>query len=310
MVIFALFILVGISLGMLGGGGSILTVPLLVYVADLDAKSAVAMSLLIVAVTSMFGLIPYARRGFIDYKVALVFGPVAMLGAFSGGILAKYFSDTALMLLFALMMLATSTAMLRRGSDKSAPRSEDRPLRRALLLALEGAGVGMFTGLVGAGGGFMVVPALVLLARLEMRTAVGTSLLIIVLKSFAGLAGHLSHESLDWSMALGLSGAAAVGALLGGALAGRVAAGALRKGFGVFVLAMGAFVLAAQLPDGFFAQLHARAAWLGPSVVVLGLLGAGTWVWRTLRTQASRSKSLARRALSGRPGAEATANAD
>src|SRR5690606_4296762 len=161
-----------------------------------------------------------------------VFGPVSMLGAFGGGALARYFSDTALLVSFALMMLATSVAMLRRpGVRVRSPRAQTG-VRRSGLLALEGVLVGMFTGPVGAGGGFMVVPALVLLAKLEMRRAIGTSLVIIVFKSLAGLGGHLSHVAIDWSLAVTLSAAAAGGALLGAALAGRIPAQALRRGFG------------------------------------------------------------------------------
>lgn len=307
MAVVALFVLVGITLGLLGGGGSILTVPLLVYVAGLEAKSAIAMSLLVVGLTSVFGLVPHARRGNIDYKVAAVFGPVAMAGAFAGGEVARYFSNTALLLLFAVMMVATSLAMLRRRAQKQAKTAPRSPAVRGLLLALEGAGVGMFTGLVGAGGGFMVVPALVLLARLEMRRAIGTSLLIIALKSFAGLAGHLSHESIDWTLGFTLAAAAGVGAVAGAALASKVPAGSLRRGFGVFVLAMGVFVLGAQLPAPVLAKVWDNAAWALGGVLLLAATGLGWWTVSRLRRQ-SRRAELTASLLSVPPPAPATAS--
>lgn len=306
MLVVALFVLVGITLGLLGGGGSILTVPVLVYVADLDAKAAVAMSLLIVGLTSVFGVMPYVRRGNIDYKVAAVFGPVSMLGAYGGGALARYFSNTALLVLFAVMMVATSLAMLRRRGTAIEPKaSTHSPKVRAMLLALEGAGVGMFTGLVGAGGGFMVVPALVLLARLEMRRAIGTSLVIIALKSFAGLAGHLSHESIDWTLGLTLAAAAAVGAVAGGALASKIPAGALRRGFGVFVLAMGIFVLGAQVPGTVLASVWEKAAWALVGLSVLGAIVLCWWGIARLRRE-SRRAALSTSLLSVPPQAPAS----
>jgi uncharacterized membrane protein YfcA len=291
--VIGLFLLVGISLGLLGGGGSILTVPLLVYVAGVNAKAAVAMSLLVVGATSVFALLPYARRGHIDYRTAAVFGPLSMVGAYGGGVLAKYFSDTALLVMFGAMMLAASIAML-----KGRATAPVRPLpggQRHVLLALEGVVVGAFTGLVGAGGGFLVVPALVLLAKLEMRRAIGTSLLIIVLKSSAGLMGHLQHMSLDWSLTLTLAAAAAVGALIGAALAGRVPARALRRGFGGFVLAMGALVLGLQLPEDTLARVLDNAGW---TVAGFAALAVGIASWGAVR-------ALRRSALGARQAVEA-----
>ena len=254
MIVVALFLLVGASIGLLGGGGSILTVPLLVFWVGLDAKTAVATSLLIVGVTSAFGLVPYARRGLVDVRVAALFGPVSMLGAFSGGWLGRYLSNGLLLGVFAVMMLTTSAAMLvRRAPTSEAPTLEPHPPTRtgarALVLVLEGAGVGMLTGLVGAGGGFMVVPALVFLARLEMRRAVGTSLLIVSLNSFTGLLGHLSYSRIDWGFGLGLAGAAAGAAILGGLLSRRIPAERLRRGFAAVVAGVGVFVLGSQLPS-------------------------------------------------------------
>lgn len=244
----ALFLLVGVSIGLIGGGGSILTVPLLVYGLGLDAKAAVATSLFVVAVSSASALVPYLRRGLVDARVALLFGPVSMLGAFAGGALARHLSSALLLGLFAGMMLATSAAMLFRSTIDPVLRPPASAGMRAFALAVEGAGVGVLTGLVGAGGGFMVVPALVLLAGLDMRRAVGTSLAIISLKSLAGLLGHLSHASVDWSFGLTIAGAAAVGALAGGLLSSKITGARLRRGFGAFVAGAGVLVLGAQIP--------------------------------------------------------------
>jgi uncharacterized membrane protein YfcA len=220
-----------------------------------------------------------------------------MAGAFAGGVLAQHFSDTALLVLFALMMLATSIAMLT-GRMPRTKASTGEPARGGLL-AVEGAVVGLFTGLVGAGGGFLVVPALVLLARLEMRRAIGTSLVIIVLKSSAGLAGHLSHVSFDWTLALTLSLTAAAGAVIGGALAAKVSSCSLRRGFGGLVLAMGLLVLGLQLPAGVLGLLGKHATWFGTGVLLLS--GVVLAAWHYIRKHAQGSDTREAPAPSGLP---------
>ena len=247
-----LFVLVGLTIGLLGGGGSILTVPLLVYLGGLEAKNAATTSLFVVGVTSSFGLAPYLRRCLVDVRVATAFGPVSMLGAFVGGALARHLSDTLLLGLFAVMMLGTSAAMLRRprlwSPAPPAERGAESSGRRVLGLGILGAVVGVLTGLVGAGGGFMVVPALVLFGGLEMRRAVATSLALVCLNSAAGLAGHLSHASVDWKLAFTLSATAATGALAGSVLSNRIPGERLRRSFAAFVATLGVLVLGAQLP--------------------------------------------------------------
>jgi uncharacterized membrane protein YfcA len=241
-----LAVLIGISLGLLGGGGSILAVPLLVYVGDLPAKEAIATSLLVVGVTAAVGVLPHARAGRIRWRTGLVFGAAGMAGAYAGGRLAAFVPATVLLVGFALMMLATATAMIRGrrgGADRSVPH--ELPVLRVVL---DGVVVGLVTGLVGAGGGFLVVPALALLGGLPMPVAVGTSLVVIAMKSFAGLAGYLSSVSVDWSLAAAVTASAVLGSLAGGRLAGRVPEVLLRKAFGWFVVVMGVFVLGQQLP--------------------------------------------------------------
>ncbi|MFF0428694.1 sulfite exporter TauE/SafE family protein [Streptomyces sp. NPDC004520] len=240
-------LLVGVTLGVLGGGGSILTVPILVYLAGQDTKEAIATSLFVVGVTSLAALVPHARAGRVRWRTGLLFGGFSMAGAYAGGRLAAYVPGTVLLVSFALMMLATAVAMLRRprpGREKPQRVHDDLPVRH---IAVEGLLVGAVPGLVGSGGGFLVVPALAVLGGLPMSVAVGTSLLVIGMNSFAGLAGHLSGVGIDWSLALTVTAAAVAGSLVGGRFAGRVPQDTLRTTFGWFVVVMGVFVLAKQL---------------------------------------------------------------
>lgn len=240
-----LSILIGLSLGLLGGGGSILTVPILTYVAGLDPKEAIAASLFVVGVTSAVSAINHARNRRVKWRTGVIFGAAGMAGAFGGGLIGGHIPSVVLMVAFALMMIATSIAMIR-GRKGSAGEVKDRdlPLGRVIL---DGLVVGVITGLVGAGGGFLVVPALALLGGLSMPVAVGTSLVVITMKSFAGLAGYLTSVELDWALVGAVTVAAILGSLLGSRLAGRIPEALLRKGFGVFVLVMGVFVLIQEL---------------------------------------------------------------
>ncbi|GHJ16264.1 sulfite exporter TauE/SafE family protein [Micromonospora sp. AKA38] len=239
-------VLIGVSLGLLGGGGSILAVPLLVYVAGLPTKEAIATSLLVVGATSAVGVLPHARAHRVRWRTGLIFGVAGMTGAYAGGRLAGFVPASVLLTAFALMMLATAAAMIRgRRPVEGRPTPRELPTLRVIL---DGVVVGLVTGLVGAGGGFLVVPALALLGGLPMPVAVGTSLVVIAMKSFAGLAGYLSSVRIDWALAAAVTVAAIVGSLLGGRLAGRIPEHVLRLSFGWFVVAMGGFVLVRQLP--------------------------------------------------------------
>src|SRR5699024_5129168 len=241
-----LSVLIGLSLGLLGGGGSILTVPILTYVAGMNPKEAIAASLFVVGTTSAVSAVSHARNGRAKWRTGLVFGAAGMAGAFGGGLLGGHIPGTVLMIAFALMMVATSLAMIRGRKNRVAQTHDgDLPLGKVVL---EGLVVGLVTGLVGAGGGFLVVPALALLGGLSMPVAVGTSLVVIALKSFAGLGGYLTTVSLDWALVSGVTAAAILGSLVGARLAGKIPEAALRKAFGVFVLAMGVFVLVQELP--------------------------------------------------------------
>ena len=237
-----LAVAVGASLGLLGGGGSILAVPLLVYVAGLESKEAIATSLFVVGVTSLAALVPHARAGRVRWRTGLVFGAAAMVGAYVGGRLAAFIPGTVLLVAFSLMMLATAVAMIR---GRREVKEREGGMRIGLVLA-EGGVVGLVTGTVGAGGGFLVVPALVLLGGLPMSIAVGTSLLVIAMKSFAGLGGYLASVQIDWGLAAAVTVAAVLGSVLGGTLTGRIPPDTLRRGFGWFVVVMGVLVLALQ----------------------------------------------------------------
>lgn len=239
-----LSLLIGLTLGLLGGGGSILTVPILVYAVGVEPKEAIATSLLVVGVTSLVAMLQHARAGNVDLRTGLLFGGAGMVGAYGGGLLAGLFSATALLLIFAAIMVATAVAMLRGRKEPEGRAAGGLPVARVLL---DGLVVGLVTGLVGAGGGFLVVPALALLGGLPMHRAVGTSLLVITLKSFAGLAGHVTHVDVDLSLAAVVTGAAVAGSFVGAALAPRVPAHRLRRGFAWFVLAMAAYLILQQI---------------------------------------------------------------
>ena len=230
--------------GLLGGGGSILTTPILIYALGVETKAAIATSLLVVGVTSVAAVVQHARAGNVEWRTGLIFGGAGMAGAYIGGFVAAWVPAAVLMTLFGVMMLATSVAMFRGRKDVGTPAGHRQALWK---IVAEGLVVGVVTGLVGAGGGFLVVPALALLGGLPMKKAVGTSLLVIALKSFAGYAGHAAHVSVDFQLAALVSGAAVVGSFAGSRLANRIPADALRRGFAVFVLVMAAFVLSQQL---------------------------------------------------------------
>ncbi|MDF2143851.1 sulfite exporter TauE/SafE family protein [Knoellia sp. p5-6-4] len=276
-----LAVLVGISLGLLGGGGSILTLPILVYIAGMETKEAIATSLLVVGATSAVAAVSHARAGRVQWRTGLLFGAAGMAGAYAGGRLAEFIPGGVLLGGFALMMIATAVAMLRgrRGGEKLGVH-DTMPVGKVLL---EGVVVGLVTGIVGAGGGFLVVPALTLLGGLSMPVAVGTSLLVIAMKSAAGLAGYLSSVELDWGLAAMVTAAAVVGSLIGGRMTGMIKPEQLRKAFGWFVLAMAAFILVQELPESLWEPLPVIGKVgiaAGAAALVLGLGLAGQRIGR------------------------------
>jgi uncharacterized membrane protein YfcA len=275
---FLFALLIGVSLGLLGGGGSILTVPILRYVLGMEGHSAIATSLLVVGTTSLAALFAHARKGSVQWRTGFVFGGAGMVGAYAAGTIAHRIPAPLLLAAFSVMMFATAIAMLRP-ERKARPAVNEAGARRTPRLpvwkiVLEGLVVGAVTGLVGAGGGFLVVPALVLLGRLPMATAIGTSLLVIALKSFAGFAGYAGHTTIVWPLALGVSAFAVAGSVGGAWLAARLSARALRQGFGWFVVAMAFFILTRELPPLLGLPAHlgvaAMASLAGTSFVAVG----------------------------------------
>jgi uncharacterized membrane protein YfcA len=275
---------VGISLGLLGGGGSVLSVPLLVYVAGWEPHQAATGSLVIVGITSGLGLISHARAGRVQWRTGLVFGLAGMTGAYAGGRLAALVPGTVLLASFALLMLAASVGMIRGRRTGSRPRGELR-LAPAVLL---GVAVGAATGFVGAGGGFIIVPALVLVAGLPMAPAVGTSLLVISMQSAAGFAGHLDGAHLPWGLTLAITASAVAGSLTGGRLTDRIPAATLRRGFGYLVLVVAVLVLGGQLPASILVGI---LPWAGGALVLLGIALRGP---RSLRMPAARASDTGR----------------
>jgi uncharacterized membrane protein YfcA len=248
----------GISLGLLGGGGSVLALPILVYVMGVPTKSAIAMTLLVIGSVSLLGTIPHWKKGNINLKIAFIFGSATMVGAFWGARLATlpFVTATFQMLLFATLMLIAAAFMIGRSTQIDNPdyKARDRPKNLTLYpqpvcqycwlwLMSEGIAVGVLTGLVGVGGGFAIVPALVLLGKIPMAQAIATSLLIISLNSVAGLLGYLGHISVDWQLTLSFAFAAALGTLIGSYLGQFVSAKQLQKSFGYFLLAIATLVL-------------------------------------------------------------------
>jgi hypothetical protein len=239
---FALAALVGLSLGLLGGGGSTIAVPILVYVLGFGAKTAIAMSLPIVGTTSLVGAVGHWRNGNVRVRTALVFGLAAMGGAFAGARLATLMSGAVQLTILGIVMLAAAVAMFRDGTAARGAVQEEPRRALAPLLAIA-VGVGALTGIVGIGGGFLIVPALVLLAGLPMKQAVGTSLLVIAMNTFSGLAGYLDQVSVPWGYTAAFTGVAILGIVAGTGLVRFASQDQLRRAFAVFLVGVGLFTL-------------------------------------------------------------------
>ncbi len=242
-------VIVGLSLGLLGSGGSILTVPLLVYLVGQPEKVAIAGSLVVVGGIALAGALPSALRGGVEWRSVGWFGVPGMAGTVLGAHLSRWIPGDVQLLLFAAVMIVAAWRMAR-----SAPVADvDTPPRSRMWIVIDGLGVGLLTGLVGVGGGFMIVPALVLLGGLPMHRAIATSLWIIALNAFSGFAKHLfvldaAGLTLDWPL-LGLfTGVGAVGSLIGQRLAPRLPQVLLRRGFAALLVLMGLYIVGRELP--------------------------------------------------------------
>ncbi len=238
--------LIGVSLGLLGGGGSILAVPIFVYVLDFGAKEAIASSLAVVGLTSLTGAVGHWRAGNVNLRVALPFGAVAVAGTYLGARLAVFFSGAAQLLLFGGVMLVAAFFMFR---DKdpvdggSGGNGTPSGVKAYGLIVAEGLAVGVLTGLVGVGGGFLIVPALVLIGRMPMKTAVGTSLLVISMKGVSGVLGYVGQVELQWTFLALFSTVAIAGSFAGAYLARFVPQEMLKKAFAGFLIFMGIFIV-------------------------------------------------------------------
>ncbi|MFN8673327.1 MAG: sulfite exporter TauE/SafE family protein [Candidatus Sericytochromatia bacterium] len=250
-------ILMGGVLGLIGGGGSILTVPILVYLFKIPPVLATAYSLFIVGLTSLFAVIGYVKKNLVNFKVGIIFSIPSFIGVFSS---RKFIvpaipkellhignytlnKDTGILFLFALMMVAASISMIKKKKENSEPPKEISEAKKLAFVSLEGLIVGILTGLIGAGGGFLVIPVLVMFAKMEMKEAVATSLLVITIKSLFGFLGDLGNNSIDWSFLGGFSVFTIAGAFIGTYLSKFVPSEKLKPAFGWFVLVMGIFIL-------------------------------------------------------------------
>lgn len=252
--------LVGISLGLIGGGGSILMVPILVYVFALNPIMATSYSLFVVGSTSLVGAFNNYRKGLVSIKTALLFGLSSITTVFVtrklvmplipeilfrvGGFPVK--QSMAIMVLFAILMLMASAAMIKSRKEIINTAASSGP-NDTFKLLMYGVLVGLATGFLGAGGGFLIIPALVLILKMPMKTAVGTSLLIIALNSLIGFTGDLGHIVIDWKFLGMITAIAVAGIFIGGAMAKRIAGEKLKKGFGWFVMIMGVYIIIKEL---------------------------------------------------------------
>jgi len=256
-------LLIGLSLGLIGGGGSILTVPVLVYLFGVDPVLATAYSLFIVGTSSLIGAWPKYKQGLVNVKTGIIFGIPSIISVYAtrkflvpmipneifsiGNFLVT--KAILMMVLFAGLMIAASISMIR-GTCENCSKNDDELAKLTYnypMILVEGLVVGMLTGLVGAGGGFLIIPALVMLTKLPIKQAIGTSLLIIAAKSLIGFTGDLGHQVIDWNLLLTVTGLAIVGIFMGDKISKKVNSEQLKVGFGWFVLVMGLYIFIQQL---------------------------------------------------------------
>lgn len=238
-------LIIGLSLGLLGSGGSILTVPVLLYLFDQPEKLAIASSLAIVGIIAFAGSLPYIKQKQVNWRCILLFGLPGMLGTYFGAFLSQYVSGAVQLLTFAIVMLLASFYMLKSSSTQT-PQIGDE--RANIKILFDGLIVGALTGFVGVGGGFLIVPALVILAGLSMVQAVGTSLLIIALKSASGFYKYIDvlaieKLTLDWQVIAFVSTLGILGSFSGNYLSGLIPQSKLKKGFALFLLPMASFII-------------------------------------------------------------------
>lgn len=260
-------VVIGLSMGALGGGGSILAVPVLVYALYLDPQAATTASLIIVGVTAIVAAISHARAGRVDWRAALIFGGLGIPASIVGSMLNRAVDPQVLLLAFAALMLLAAAAMYRRSRTNEPAPATRSPIRtaQAARVVVVSLVVGFLTGFLGVGGGFIIVPALVLAMGFGMPTAVGTSLVIISITSLAAFVERLGHGAIAWDVVLPFTAAAIAGSLLGKRLSERVSAAALTRAFAVLLVLVAGYV---AVRAG--AQLY--GAWWGENVAASGHL--------------------------------------
>ena len=246
-------LLIGVSLGLIGGGGSILTIPVLVYLFAISPTIAISYSLFIVGLTSLVGAYNNYRKGLVNFKTVLLFGSSSITTVFvARKFIIPFLPDVFftigtfdvhhalfVMVVFAILMVAASLSMIRNGHVKAGKTTNSSPL----LLVLFGVLIGLVTGFLGAGGGFLLIPALVILMKLPMKEAIGTSLLIIALNSLIGFLGDIGRHPIDWTFIIIVSMIAIAGVFIGGYFNQKVNADKLKKGFDWFVLITGLYII-------------------------------------------------------------------
>jgi len=240
---------IGLVLGLLGGGGSILAVPTFLYVFHVEPKPAIAMSLVVVGMSALVGFMTHWRQGTINVRIALLFGALAMVGSFGGARLARFVPASAQLALFAAFALSAAVFMLR---DSLRPRlagevHDAGPLRFSALLGAQAVGVGVLTALIGAGGGFVIVPSLVFMANVPVKEAVGSSLLIIAMNAASGVAGYVGQVAFDWALVGWFTAVAAAGAVMGTRVMTRVPAARIKQGFAIMILVLGSYLVIRRL---------------------------------------------------------------
>ncbi|MDB9721132.1 sulfite exporter TauE/SafE family protein [Winogradskyella sp.] len=254
-------LIVGLVLGLIGGGGSILTVPILVYLIGLNPVVATAYSLFVVGVTSVIGAYKNFKKGLVDVKTAIIFAIPAFIAVYiTRRFLVPIIPDSVftlagfevtknifIMLFFAIIMLLASFSMIKAKKNTQIDNTTTKIKYNYPLIAIEGILVGALTGLVGAGGGFLIIPALVLLVKLPMKKAVGTSLLIIAAKSLIGFLGDLSNLNIDWPFLLIFTSISIVGIIIGMSLSKFISGKKLKTGFGYFTLIMAIYIIYKEL---------------------------------------------------------------
>jgi uncharacterized membrane protein YfcA len=284
-------IVIGLLLGLLGGGGSILTVPMLVYVLHVEPKNAIVTSFVVVGISSLMALIPHARRGSVCWKSGLLFGVTGMVGAFGGGRLAGHFSGDVLMTLFGGICLLTGILMMRNRKPEAIQSLASEPLKVCpfrvpyLRVLFDGFFVGALTGMVGVGGGFLIVPALTLLVGFPIKGAVGTSLLVIAMNAAAGLMGYSQHVSLDLELTGVVASGSIVGSGIGALLSAYVKPALLRRVFGLMVVLVAGYILSQSVTIQFiniieqwFIHPYDLKWMLIVLILLLMLIRVGSWI--------------------------------